>query len=301
MDIGIRLPFAQPRAGEAVLEVARAAEEAGLHSAWFGDHIAFPVGDYGSVNPTSANGRYARPGDAPVLDAWTMLTYAAAATTRLRVGTRITVAGYRHPLLFGKALATLDYLSGGRVICGLGVGWLKEEFENLGVRFEDRGARLAEMVTALRILWQDDEPEFHGRCYDFGPVYFNPKPARQIPIFLSGHTRVAIDRAARTADGWIGNRLPPHEVATFGARLLARRHDSPLAGTPFTVAVTCAVECADDPDAPWYVAEFISRKSLRDEFRRYEDAGTGLLVVDTHYQRRDDLLEVIELVSASSA
>jgi Luciferase-like monooxygenase len=85
VDIGIRLPFAQPHAGEAVLEVARAAEDAGMHSAWFGDHIAFPAGEYESVNPTSANGKYARSGDAPVLDAWTMLTYAAAATTQLHV------------------------------------------------------------------------------------------------------------------------------------------------------------------------------------------------------------------------
>jgi probable F420-dependent oxidoreductase len=296
MDIGIRLPFAQARAGEGVLEVARAAEAAGMHSAWFGDHIAFPVGDYHSVNPTSANGKYARSGDAPVLDAWTMLTYAAAATTRLQVGTRITVAGYRHPLLFGKMLATLDYLSGGRVICGLGVGWLREEFENLGVPFADRRARLEEMIASLRILWEDAEPEFHGECYDFGPVYFNPKPARRVPIFLSGHKRVAIERAAVVADGWIGNRLPPQEVADFGAQLRVRRADSPLAGQPFSVAVTCAVECADDPDAPWYVADFISRKDLNDELRRYQDCGTDLLIVDTHYQRRDDLLEVIDLV-----
>jgi probable F420-dependent oxidoreductase len=295
LDIGIRLPFAQPQAGEAVLEVARAAEDAGMHSAWFGDHIAFPVGDYQSVNPTSANGKYARSGDAPVLDAWTMLTYAAAATTRLQVGTRITVAGYRHPLLFGKALATLDYLSGGRVICGFGAGWLREEFENLGVPFRERRARLEEMIASLRILWENAEPEFHGQCYDFGPVYFNPKPARRIPIYLSGHTPMAIERAATTSDGWIGNRLPPDEVARFGALLRARRADSPLADAPFTVAVTCAVECHDDPDAPWYVGDFISRKQIRDEFCRYEDSGTDTLIVDTHYQRRDDLLEVIEL------
>jgi probable F420-dependent oxidoreductase len=301
VNIGIRLPFAQPRAGDAVLEVARAADDAGMHSAWFGDHIAFPVGDYQSVNPTSANGKYARSGDAPVLDAWTMLTYAAAATTRLQVGTRITVAGYRHPLLFGKALATLDYLSGGRVICGLGAGWLKEEFENLGVRFADRRARLEEMITCLRLLWEDAEPEFHGQCYDFGPVYFNPKPARHIPIFLSGHTRVAIERAATVADGWIGNRLPPDEIAGFGARLRELRRDSPKAGQPFSVAVTCAVECHDDPDAPWYVAGFISRENLRDEFRRYEDGGTDTLIIDTHYQRRDDLLEVIELAMNASS
>jgi probable F420-dependent oxidoreductase len=301
VDIGIRLPFAQPHAGEAVLEVARTAEEAGMHSAWFGDHIAFPVGEYESVNPTSANGKYARSGDAPVLDAWTMLTYAAAATTRLQVGTRITVAGYRHPLLFGKMLATLDYLSGGRVICGFGVGWLREEFENLGVPFGERRARLEEMIASLRILWEEAEPEFHGQCYDFGPVYFNPRPARRIPIYLSGHSDVAIDRAATISDGWIGNRLPPGEVGRFGARLRARRRDSPLAADPFTVAVTCAVECRDDPDAPWYVAEFISRKQLRDEFRRYEDAGTDVLIVDTHYQRRDDLLEVIELAMSASS
>jgi len=122
-----------------------------------------------------------------------------------------------------------------------------------------------------------------------------------VPIFLSGHKRVAIERAAVLADGWIGNRLPPDEVAAFGAQLRARRADSPLAGQPFSVAVTCAIECHDDPDAPWYVADFISRKDLKEELGRYQDCGTDILIIDTHYQRRDDLLEVIDLAMTAHA
>lgn len=301
MYIGIRLPFVQSDGGEAVLELARLAEDAGMHSVWVGDHIAFPVTPTESVNPTSKDGRYPRPAEIPQLDAWTTLAFAAGVTTKLQFGTRVTIAGYRHPLLFGKALATLDYLTGGRVICGLGLGWLREEFENLGIPYADRRVRLEEMIESLRVLWSASEPEYHGRCFDFNPVHFDPKPVREIPILLSGHSAPALERAVQISDGWIASKLTPSQMSVIGSDLRRRRADTARAHQPFTVAVTRAVAVDGDPEATWYEAGFVSLRELKEEIWRYADAGVDILILDTHRQIMADLVKVIELAMSTSA
>ena len=131
------------------------------------------------------------------------MAYAAGVAPTLRLGTCILIVPQRNPLILAKELATLDYISGGRVELGLGVGWMKEEFEALGVPWERRGARNDEYIAAMRALWAGPHAEFHGEFVDFEPATCNPRPVNgSIPVLVGGDTPAAIDRAVRIADGY---------------------------------------------------------------------------------------------------
>ena len=143
----------------------------------------------------------------------------------MRLGTCILIVPQRNPLVLAKELATLDRLSGGRVELGLGVGWMREEFEALGVPWERRGARNDEYIAAMRALWAGPHAEFHGDFVDFGPVTCSPRPVQaSIPILVGGDTDAAIDRAVRIADGF----FPGEGDAERLAALIARLHDAAL-------------------------------------------------------------------------
>jgi len=148
MYLGIRLPYHTATvSGEVMTRVAVAADEAGLHSGWVADHIVFPAGHSETTTPTTGTGKYPRPYNEPTLESWTCLAYVAGATKRLGLGVGVCVLPYRNPLIMAKQVATLDILSEGRVLCGVGLGWLTEEFEALQVPFERRRARLLEAST----------------------------------------------------------------------------------------------------------------------------------------------------------
>lgn len=129
------------------------------------------------------------------------MAFAAAATSTIRLATGILILPQRNPLIAAKEIASLDRISGGRLDLGIGVGWLREEFDALGVPFEARGARTDEYLAALRVLWSESEAEFHGEFVDFDPVYCQPKPAQQrIPILVGGHSNRAAQRAGELGD-----------------------------------------------------------------------------------------------------
>jgi probable F420-dependent oxidoreductase len=219
---GCTLPTSGAAADVGALRgLAQAAEGLGFGSAWVSDHVVIPA-RIESPYPYSPDGRFHLGPTGPYLEPLIALTYLAGLTERIRLGTHVLILPYRNPVVMAKEIATLDVLSGGRVDLGIGVGWMREEFEALGYDyFERRGAVADEQIRVMKALWTEDVASFEGEHYRFAPIGAHPHPAQRPhpPIWVGGHTRPAIRRAARVGDGWlpIGARppanLPPAEIA----------------------------------------------------------------------------------------
>jgi len=191
---------------EAMARVARAAEDAGLESLWTGEHVVLP--------DPQAPPSPAAPGT-PFLDPSVALAHVAALTKRIRLGTGIIILPQRNAVELAKELASLDRVSGGRLIFGLGAGYLEPEFRALGANFEERGAATDEAIDVLRALWTQDAPRFAGRFYRFEGIDAHPRPLQRPhpPIVVGGMSRAAARRAARRGNGWYGFFTPPELVS----------------------------------------------------------------------------------------
>ena len=188
--------------GAEALDVCRTAEAAGFESLWGGEHVILPDA-IDSKYPYTADGKIPAMPDTPIPDPLIWLAFAAAAAPTMRLGTCILIVPQRNPLILAKELATLDRLSGGRVELGLGVGWMKEEFDALGVPWERRGARNDEYIAAMRALWAGPHASFNGEFVNFEPVTCSPRPVNgNIPIVVGGDSEAAIQRVVRIADGY---------------------------------------------------------------------------------------------------
>ncbi len=177
------------------------AEDHGFESIWTVEHVVVPAG-YQSTYPYSTSGKMPGSESSPIPDPLIWLTWVAATTRTLRLGTGVLILPQRNPAILAKELATLDVLSAGRVTLGVGVGWLEEEFRALGVAFDDRGQRTDDYIQALRTLWRDDESSFHSRFVDFDRARSYPKPVQAggVPIVVGGHSPAAARRAGRLGD-----------------------------------------------------------------------------------------------------
>ena len=192
-------PFCEPTAAVAF---ARAAEAAGFESLWTVEHTVVPYG-YESEYPYDKSGRMPGEDDAPIPDPLIWLTYLASATSIIRLGTGILIQPQRNPVVLAKEVATLDHLSGGRVELGVGVGWLKEEFDAIGVPFEERGRRTDDGIAAMRALWGEDRASYAGEFTTFTDCISRPHPvAGSVPVHIGGHSEVAARRAGRLGDGF---------------------------------------------------------------------------------------------------
>jgi probable F420-dependent oxidoreductase len=186
-------------------EAARAAEDAGFDSVWAGEHIVLPDPQ---VPPSPM------PPQDPALDPLLALAWAAAHTTTIRLATGIVILPQRNPVVLAKQVATLDVLSGGRVMLGIGAGYLEPEFRAVGANFAERGAVTDEYLDAMRALWYDRHPAYHGRFADFAGVDAYPRPLQQpIPLIVGGHTAPAYRRAVTRAHGWYGYGMTPQQAA----------------------------------------------------------------------------------------
>ncbi len=215
-------PFAVPETFEALV---RSADEVGIESIWTVEHVVVPVG-YESQYPYSKDGRMPGPENSPIGDPLVALGYAAAISNNLRLATGIIILPQRHPTYVAKEVATLDVLSKGRVQLGVGIGWLEEEFDGLGVPFHERVGRTEESIEALRSLWSDGASEVHGKYYDWNAVESNPKPpGGRVPIHVGGHVAGAARRAARLGDGFF-----PARADTLDANLVALREECDAIG-----------------------------------------------------------------------
>ncbi|MBL6454641.1 LLM class F420-dependent oxidoreductase [Belnapia sp. T6] len=188
--------------GTGAARLARLAEAAGFDSVFAVDHVVLPD-TYESTYPYDAGGRLPSTQFTAMPDPLIWMAFAAAATTRLRLMSGVIILPLRNPLVLAKQVATLDHMSGGRIELGIGVGWLREEFDALGVPFAERGRRADEYVAAMRALWRADGASFSGRYVGFEGVSCDPKPvARAVPIIIGGHSEAAARRAGRLGDGF---------------------------------------------------------------------------------------------------
>jgi probable F420-dependent oxidoreductase len=204
-------PFGHP---EVAAELGAICEETGIESVWTVEHVVVP-GGYASQYPYAQDGRMAGGDDAPIPDPLVWLTWVGAHTTALRLATGILILPQRNPVVLAKEVATLDQLSQGRVILGIGVGWLEEEFDALGVPFADRGARTDEHVEVLRALWSGGAIDFDGRFTQLRAANSFPHPAQStVPIVVGGHSKAAARRAGRLGDGFFPGKGDFAELET---------------------------------------------------------------------------------------
>ena len=219
---------------DTALRVAQAAEAAGFESLWTGEHVVLPDPQ---VAPSPLPPHY------PILDPAIALSFLAAHTHTIKLGTGIIILPQRNPLVLAKGLASLDVVSKGRLIFGLGVGYLKPEFDALGVSFEHKGARAIDYLQAMQAVWTQAQPTYAGRFVNFGGIQAKPQPVQQpLPIVIGGHTKAAYERAVRHAHGWYGFALDvaATERCLAGLHEAAQTVERPAALGPLEISITPA-------------------------------------------------------------
>jgi len=227
-------------------EAAEAADRLGFESAWLPEHLVLPVAMSGS--PHAGAEHPPIPPTTQLFDAASMLSFVAAHTTSLRLGTYVYLLGLRHPFITARAFATLDWVSGGRAVIGAGVGWLRSEWEALGIDPATRAGRLDEAIGVCRRLWSEETVAHEGPYFPFAEVAFEPKPVQQpIPILIGGESAPALRRAGRLGDGWIGMSHTPDSAAAAAAIIGEHRARAGRLDQPFEITVGGA--CASEGDA----------------------------------------------------
>ena len=227
--------------GHAV-EMIVAAEEAGFDSAWTVEHTVIPE-LHASQYPYSNDGRMAGDRyDLPLPDPLIWMAYVAAHTTRIKLGTGILILPQHNPVVVAKQIATLDLMSGGHILLGIGVGWMREEFDVIGASFDDRAARTDEYVAVMRTLWSQQKASFSGDFFHFENVYCLPQPPEgDVPVIVGGHSRAAARRAGRIGDGFFPARELPEDLISL-ARETAESNDR----DPDELEITVSYPASDD-------------------------------------------------------
>ena len=285
MKIGANLIFSHLTPPAFVAEAAERVEAAGFHSIWVPEHVVF-FPEYESLYPYTADGRIpGRPEG--ILDPFSALTFIAARTRRIRLGTGICLVPQRNPVYTARAVADLDYLSGGRVDFGVGIGWLREEFENLQMDFATRARRTVEYIEVMQALWAPGISEYSGETYDLRACHSNPKPVQKPhpPIYFGGETEPALRRVASHGNGWYGFNRDPASTRDGIARLEARLREAGRARSDVQVCI-----------GPNF------HPVTRDTVAQYEDAGVDQLLVPLRAgnieklkMRVDEMLEIVTL------
>jgi probable F420-dependent oxidoreductase len=271
MRVGIHLPHIGRKAGpEAIRRAAIQAEELGFADAWTSEHIIIPKG---APYPPSA----------VFYDPVLTLTWAAAFTKRIGLGTSVLVLPMRHPLPLAKELATLQNLSAGRLILGAGVGWMAAEFAALGVPFRERGRRMDEGIAMMRAVWSEDPVSFPARHIPaaISDMRMLPQPVEPIPIWVGGSSEAALARALRL-DGWHGSRLSPEGAAPVVKRLRATRPDP-----EFTISLRSSWDGKDDAE-------------LGAGLAAYCEAGVDHILVEPAERALDDWLRAVDRVARAA-
>ncbi|MFT7601624.1 MAG: putative F420-dependent oxidoreductase [Acidimicrobiales bacterium] len=255
MNFGLRYcntgPYVDPVRGA---ELVQAGEAAGFESAWTVEHTVVPS-NYESTYPYDASGKMAGgKDDFDLPDPLIWMSYMAGVTSSIKFATGILIVPQHNPVLAAKQIATLDHLSNGRILLGIGVGWLEEEFDAIGVPFADRGARTDEYVAVMRELWTSESPTFHGEFVNFDNTHCKPQPAQgSVPIIVGGDTKPAARRAGRLGDGYFPARGAPQEMLDL-ARTTAEEHGR----DPDAIEITTSIP--DDLDEiPALAARGVSR------------------------------------------
>jgi probable F420-dependent oxidoreductase len=301
MRYGFYLPTrgdsATPEALEALLVRA---EALGFHSVVIGDHVVFPV-RIASKYPYTVSGAFPGAGDA--LEQLTLASFVAAHTERLRLVTSVMILPHRHPVLAAKMLATIDVLSGGRLTVGVGVGWLREEFEALGApAFERRGAASDEILTIFKTLWSGSPAGFAGEFFRFPPVRCLPAPVQKPhpPIWIGGHSHAALRRVARHGDGWhpVGanpaSMLAPAELRDLIAELARLTEEAGRDPATITIAYKAPLYDTGLSDGQGRRPFSGSVTQVLDDIATYAAVGVHELIFDFRSENVEQSLERME-------
>jgi len=285
---------------EVLTDAALTAERLGFDAVWSADRVVTPW-RIETPYPYAEDSAFIVPPDRPFLDSMACLAFLAGRTERIRIGISVLVLPYRHPLYWARLATTIDHLSNGRLIMGAGVGWMREEFEALGVSFEERGRMTDESLEAVRVLLRDERCTYEGRHYRFRDISFFPKARRdRLPIWIGGEGRAARRRAGRHGDAWFPYfvRVAPdelraaHEDVRAAAAEAGRERDA--------VALTCCspieVTAADVPQDPRRLRG--SPGQLAASLRAYERAGVAHVALQFMVPRWPDRLAQMEAFAA---
>jgi probable F420-dependent oxidoreductase len=279
---------------EGLLGFARRMEALGYASLWASDHVVIPHA-IRSRYPYSETGDFPLPPDAAFLEPLVALGLVAGVTERVRLGTTVLVLPHRHPVLAAKMLATLDHLSGGRVILGAGVGWMREEIELLGAPFDRRGAWSDEAIRVMRACWREARTRHRGEFFAFDDVGVFPKPVRgDIPIWIGGHTPRALKRVVALGDGWHA-AFPTVEALTHGIGLL--REECARQGRRFeelAITVRAGLSLRPAPLGADRKAMQGSAEQIADDVRGYRALGVNTVLLETRYRSIEDMTQTFE-------
>lgn len=285
-----------------VLEAARHADDLGIHSVYVSDHIALPFSSDSGFEWHSGSHTPIDP-DAHFWEPLTLLSYLAGQTSRVRLGTSVLVAPYRHPLVAAKQIAGVDALSGGRVTIGIGSGWYEEEFKALGVPFHDRGRITDETVAVFREVWSRHPAAFDGTCFSFDDIGVMPKPVQRggIPVYVGGNSRVAIDRAVRVGQGWQPALLPGTDLQAGmeHMRALCQQRARPV--QEVGVALRLVVRVTDSgprtDEGNWKGAVVGTADEVDAALHRYADMGVTEVIADLRTCQGDEAQETLTTLS----
>lgn len=302
MEFGLHLPASSSTvASEDLIRFSRQAEALGFYCITVADHVIVPR-NISVPYPYTMDGKY--PGTGYHLETLTTMSFLAGATQRIRFLTSVMIAPYRNPVITAKMLASLDVLSQGRVIVGLGVGWMKEEFENLKApAYQERGRVTDEYIKAFRELWTSEKPSFNGKYCTFSNIIFLPKPVQKpaIPIWIGGHSKQALRRAGELGDGWhpIGGvptiPLEPDDVRKDLRMLEEYAHAAGRDPREIRVALKGSLFDREKQISPGQRRRFMgSAEEIASDIRDYREAGVDTMIFDVRRASSTETLERME-------
>lgn len=286
MKYGVALPnFGKYAGKESILRIAKTSEELGFDSVWVSDHIIIPDSHDGF-------------GDV-FYEPLTTLTFVAAHTSKVSLGTSVIILPYRNPIVLAKNISTLDVLSHGRVIFGVGVGWLKDEFDALGVSYEKRGAITDEYIEVMKALWTEDSPEFMGNYHQFSNLKFLPKTVQKPhpPIWIGGNSKRAIERAASLGNGWHPVGLTPEEVrekAEYAHELLDRKGRKKF---DFTISLRKNLQITSRKDIDERETLRGTEEKISEGIEQFKEVGVSHLVFQVLARSLEETVRTMEIFS----
>jgi probable F420-dependent oxidoreductase len=282
-----------------LLRIAAGAEERGFDSVWVGDHIVIPW-DIASAYPYSPTGTPPFKPQEAALEPLTLLSYLAGCTSRVQLGVSVLIVPHRNPLYAAKILATLDVLSGGRLICGVGSGWMREEFDALGLAFDRRGEETDEWIRIFKVCWKEGDPEYHGQHYAFDKLAFEPKPVQRPhpPIWVGGNSRRAMRRAVELGDAWHPGWSRPDQLMLQRQALevMATKAGRDPAG--LEVTLLRPIQILDRPSGASRRPLIGNAEEVAEDIRAYEQAGLSHLVLGFRTTNGAEILQQIDRFAA---
>lgn len=291
---------------EILAATAQRAESLGIDSVWIGDHVVMPV-ETKSRYPYSQDGKFGVSSKDNILEPIIALSFVGGMTSRIRLGFSVLILPYRHPVLMAKMVSNLDYMTGGRVELGVGVGWLEEEFRALGSPpFQDRGVVTDEAIQIFKAVCAQSEPTFHGKFFRIEATAVYPKSVQQPhpPIWVGGNTEPALRRVVRVGNGWQATALTPEQMTEGKAFLnrLCNENKRDLSEIKLGIRLNVKIQdtlVPDDQRMPHVVSmQSGTLTQLRDDLHRYQEIGVSSVVLRLVVQTPEEAYEQMDAIAA---